>query len=150
MLNKYIFSNINDGLPKKSCRESLDELISNNLKSYLLGFVVTLCEALLTTTTYMLIILVKLYKKCCSKKDKQKKREKEDKKRKREEQESLAEYPDVELELEQQNQEDTTDNEDEDSKKGKYKEVAGTTEQPDNSSASPSNAPDAAFPSKTK
>lgn len=31
MLDKYLFSNINNGLPKKNCHESLKHLILKNL-----------------------------------------------------------------------------------------------------------------------
>jgi len=84
MLPTYIFSNINDGLPKSNCHDAFSKLIMNNLDSYRLGFVVTLIEAVLVTVVYTLVILRKIYKKCCSKKEKQKKKDKEARRKRRE------------------------------------------------------------------
>tara|TARA_B110000285_G_C14970495_1_gene536300 strand:+ start:344 stop:670 length:327 start_codon:yes stop_codon:yes gene_type:complete len=84
MLTTYIFSNINDGLPKGNCHDAFSKLIMGSLDQYRLGFIVTLCEAILVTATYSLVILFKIYKKCCSKKEKQKKKDKEARKKRRE------------------------------------------------------------------
>lgn len=84
MLNTYIFSNINDGLPKSNCHDAFSKLIMSSLDSYRLGFIVTLAEAVIVTATYSFVILFKIYKKCCSKKEKQKKKDKESRKKRRE------------------------------------------------------------------
>jgi hypothetical protein len=84
MLNTYIFSNINDGLPKSNCHDAFTKLIMSSLHSYRLGFMVTLAEAVIITATYSLVILFKIWKKCCSKKEKQKKKDKEARKKRRE------------------------------------------------------------------
>lgn len=83
-LSTYIFSNINDGLPKSNCHEAFGKLIMSSLDSYRLGFIVTLAEAGIVTLTYLSVIFYKIYKKCCSKKEKQKKKDKEAKKKRRE------------------------------------------------------------------
>jgi len=76
MLSTYIFSNINDGLPKTNCHDAFSKLILSSLDSYRLGFMVTLAEAVIVTATYSLVILYKIYKKCCSKQDNKRKRTK--------------------------------------------------------------------------
>jgi len=83
-LSTYIFSNINDGLPKTNCHEAFSKLIMSSLDSYRLGFIVTLAEAAIVTFTYISVILFKIYKKCCSKKEKQKQKDKEARKKRRE------------------------------------------------------------------
>jgi len=105
MLSTYIFSNINDGLPKSNCHDAFSKLIMSSLDSYRLGFMVTLAEAVIVTATYSLVILYKIYKKCCSKQDKQKKKDKEARRKRREERAASValEGPEVELELEEQN-----------------------------------------------
>jgi hypothetical protein len=84
MLPIYVFSNINDGLPKSNCHDSLKKLIMSTLDHYRMGFIVTLCEAVIVTATYSCVIMYKVYIKCCSKSEKQKKIEKKERKKRRE------------------------------------------------------------------
>ena len=71
-LPTYVFSNINNGIPTKSCHASLKHLVITDLDSYLLGFIIPLFEAVSVTVIYSGLILYKIWKKCCHRKKKAK------------------------------------------------------------------------------
>jgi len=71
-LPTYVFSNINNGIPSKSCHASLKHLIMTDLDSYMLGFIIPLFEAVSVTIIYTCIILNRIWKKCCQSKKKKK------------------------------------------------------------------------------
>ena len=67
-LPTYLFSNVNDGLPTKSCHPFLSDLILGNMRFYRLGFVLPLVVTVVANCIYTLIFLRRLWKVCCSKK----------------------------------------------------------------------------------
>ena len=143
-LPTYVFSNINNGIPTKSCHKSLRHLVITDLDSYLLGFIIPLFEAVSVTFVYTCLILYRIWKKCCHRKRKAnaKKRRQE-----REKQVAMGENgAEIELELDQQEQLDS-DETDSSKKPPKNYKAANFTESspresqnPDQASASPSSA----------
>jgi hypothetical protein len=97
----YVFSNVNDGVPKSGCHKHIQSLIEDNFSTYKYGFVIALLETSLITFFYMVVIIRRLYKFCC-----RKKRGKRNKRKEHGQHVSMSseDVPNVELELEQQDQ----------------------------------------------
>jgi hypothetical protein len=99
----FVFSNVNDGLPSKSCTEGLNELIISNVDTYLYGFIVPLAETVIVAAAYTFIVISKLWRKCCrkSKKEKEKEKKKKQGKHTNMDDETMShQTPEIELELE--------------------------------------------------
>ena len=74
LLAYYVFSNVNDGVPKNTCHESVSNLIQGNISVYKMGFQLALYESMGATIIFSLVILYRFWIKCyrlARKKDKE-------------------------------------------------------------------------------
>jgi hypothetical protein len=66
----YLFSNLNDGIPKNSCHEPVADMIRGTVNVFLFAFIIPLAECCLVSSAYGFIILFKICKKMCYRKTK--------------------------------------------------------------------------------
>jgi hypothetical protein len=59
----YIFSNVNNGVPKESCHKHIAAVITGRVDMYLLGFIICTSISLLTVVCYLLVVM---YRGCKS------------------------------------------------------------------------------------
>eukprot|EP00347_Sterkiella_histriomuscorum_P001366 403372312 len=72
--DKFIFSNINDGIPKQSCLEPLKNHVLENIKIYLIVFAVITGQILIANFIMSVMCIVKCKRRCCPKKKNNKKK----------------------------------------------------------------------------
>jgi hypothetical protein len=63
-LAHYVFSNVNDGLPSKTCHESVVNLIQGNISVYKMGFQVALYESMGASIIFALVVAYRFWIKC--------------------------------------------------------------------------------------
>jgi hypothetical protein len=56
----YVFSNLNDGIPKSSCHQAVGEVVIGNMNEFLTGFLIPLVESAICANVYGITILVTL------------------------------------------------------------------------------------------
>jgi len=73
-LAHYVFSNVNDGVPKTTCHESVTNLIQGNISVYKMGFQVALYESMGASIIFSMVVAYRFISKCyklAKKKDKE-------------------------------------------------------------------------------
>ena len=102
----YVFSNVNDGVPKITCHESVTNLIQGNISVYKMGFQLALYESMGASIIFGLVVAYRFWIKCyrlAKKKDKEEAKKNEEQKK--------NEEIEIELEQEEQDKKDSKKNE---------------------------------------
>lgn len=60
----YLFSNVNNGIPKYSCHQFIVEQISDNMHAFLAGVVIMLIFNYGFMGGFLLVLLVKVWRAC--------------------------------------------------------------------------------------
>mmetsp|Transcript_41951 Transcript_41951/g.64234 ORF Transcript_41951/g.64234 Transcript_41951/m.64234 type:complete len:126 (+) Transcript_41951:686-1063(+) len=82
----YVFSNVNDGIPNKSCHGPVQDIIMSNLNMYYYGFLIPYILSIVVICGYSLILLTRVWNFCCRfKKKKQNDKRRQAGRRQREE-----------------------------------------------------------------